>query len=113
MERKIGDQNSLIGLLYDDLESKEKTIERLDECLKDAKDLNKRNVKKMETEIYRLEDQLEEKSKVIEDLRNNVPYKCSKGSDRYSKSVDDNYDAGLKHKSKLLKLKQIADDHKI
>ena len=36
MERKIADQNKLIDFLNDDLESREKFIEKLQDDLKDA-----------------------------------------------------------------------------
>ena len=39
--------------------------------------------------------------------------KCTKGCDKYNKSIDEIYEAGLEHKNKLIDLKKIADEQKV
>ena len=112
MERKNADQKKLIGSLYDDLESRERFTELLE---KDIKDNNRRYAikkKQLETKNQSLEEDLAEKIKIIDDLENNSNFKCSKGCDRYSKSVDEIFEAGVKHKNKLVELKEIAEGQK-
>ena len=49
MERKIADQKKLIEHLYDDLESREKFIEKLQEDLKDNYKRNNHSKKQLES----------------------------------------------------------------
>ena len=113
MERKIADQKKCIQSLYDDLESREKFIEMLEENLRDMKRKSAKEKKQLEAEKIAMEEKLKENLQLIEDLKNDTRGTCAKGCDKYSKSVDEIYEAGVKHKSKLVDLKEIADEQKV
>ena len=49
---------------------------------------------------------------MIEDLKSSANFKCSNGCDKYSKTIDEIFEAGAKHKEKLVALKEIADNQK-
>ena len=102
----------MIESLNDDLESKEKFIEMLEKDIKDNARRNALNKKTLEAKNQSLEEELAEKMKIIDALENNSNFKCSKGCDKYSKSVDEIFEAGVKHKSKLVDLKEIAEQQK-
>ena len=112
MERKIADQKKVIESLYDDLESREKFIEMLQGNIKDDSRKNSQAKKKLEVEKEVLNDRLEEKTKMIEDLKSSANFKCSNGCDKYSKTIGEIFEAGAKHKEKLVALKEIADNQK-
>ena len=112
MERKIADQNKVIESLYEDLESREKFIEMLQEDLKDTNRKNVQGKKKWEAEREVLDDKLKVKTRMIEDLKSIGNIKCPKGCEKYSKSVDEIFEAGVEHKEKLVALKEIADNQK-
>ena len=112
MERKIADQNKVIESLYDDLESREKFIEMLQDDLKDTNRRNSQAKKKWEAEREVLHDRLKETTMMIEDLKTNANFKCLKGCEKYSKTIDEIFEAGAKHKEKLIALKEIADNQK-
>ena len=61
-ERKIYEQKKLIEHLYDDLESREKFIEKLEGVLKDVSKHNFQTKKKFEVEKDILKEKLEEKN---------------------------------------------------
>ena len=113
LERKLADQKKVIESLYDDLESREKFIEMLQGDMKDTNRKNVQTKRKFEAEKNVLEEQLKENMKIIGDLKNDEKSKCSNGCENYSKSVDEIYEAGVKHKSKLVELKEIADEQQI
>ena len=113
LERKIADQKKLIQSLYDDLESREKFIEMLQVDMKDTSRKNAQSKKKFEAEKDVLEDKLEEKIRIINELKSAPKFECSKGCGKYNKSVDEIYEAGVKHKNKLIDLKEIADEQKV
>ena len=80
--------------------------------MKDNSRQNDHDKKHLEAEKHSFEREIDEKLKVIENLRNDQSLECSKGCEKYSKSVDEIYEAGVKHKSKLVELKEIADEQK-
>ena len=108
MERKIADQKRQIESLYDDLESREKFIEMLQEDIKDTKRQHAKDMKQLKAEKIAIE-----RKQIVNDEKDDPSFKCPKGCDKYSKTIEEIYDAGAKHKSKLLDLKEIADDQKI
>ena len=112
MERKIADQNKVIESLYDDLESREKFIEMLQDDLKDTNRRNSQAKKKWQAEREVLDDRIKEKTMMIEDFKTNDNFKCLKGCEKYSKTIDEIFEAGAKHKEKLIALKKIADNQK-
>ena len=113
MERKIADQKKLIEHLYDDLESREKFIEKLQEDLKDNYKRNNHSKKQLESEKNILEEKVKETLKIVNVLKGNTSPKCVKGCDKYKQSIDDVYEAGVKHRSKVVELKKIDDEQKV
>ena len=93
MDRKISEQKRLIENLYDDLESREKFIEKLEDDLKETIRRNAKNKKQLELEKKLIEEELEKKTKVIDELKDKNNFKCPNGCNMYSKSVDDIYEA--------------------
>ena len=79
--------------------------------MKDTNRNNSKAKKKIEAEKEELEDRLKEKARVTEHLKT-TNVKCSKGCDKYSKTVDEIFAAGAKHEEKLIALKEIADNQK-
>ena len=84
LERKIADQKKLIQSLYDDLESRGKFIEMLQVDMKDTSRKNAQSKKKFEAEKDVLEDKLEEKIRIINELKSTPKFECSKGCGKYN-----------------------------
>ena len=64
MERKISEQNRLIKELYDDLESRDKFIDKLQEDLKDTLRQSAKTKKQWEAEKKEIKGELEKKRKI-------------------------------------------------
>jgi hypothetical protein len=109
MERKISEQKKQIESLYDDLESKEQFIEMVEGDLKNANRQATQYKKALEEERR----SQNENEKQNDDLKTDTISRCPNGCDKYNKSVDDIYNAGVEHKNELLELKQIADEQKV
>ena len=97
MERKIIEQKKQIEALYDDLESREKFIEMLEGDLKNAT----RQAAQYKKDLEEEKRNKTEDEKQNDDLKPDTISKCPNGCDKYSKTVDEIYNAGVKHKNKL------------
>ena len=71
-----------------------------------------KTVKKLENDKVDLAEALDTKEQKIHNLKVNDLKECPNGCHRYSKSIDEIFRAGSKHKEKLLCLKSIAENQK-
>ena len=69
-------------------------------------------VKNLEKEKGGLAEALEAKDQQIHELKIKESRECQNGCERYSKSIDEIYQAGSKHREKVLSLKSIAENQK-
>jgi hypothetical protein len=98
--------------LDNELEEKEKEVEKLMKSLKSFKNLYQRQTdfaKEAIEEKEQLYIRLEEKEVEVADLEMK---KCDKGCQKYNKSIDEIVEAATKHKEKLEALKEIASSQK-
>jgi chromosome segregation ATPase len=114
MEKKLEEKDKHLKYLYDELEEKEKEIHDLKESLDHANDICTKNTayaQRVLVEKCSLSQELERKEKEIFELKQKES-KCKNGCENYNKSIDEIYDAGNKHREKLLALKEIAETQK-
>ena len=114
MDRKVKEKVKHIEYeyLYDELDIKEKEIEKLKESLKYVNHLYKKqtaNAVKMLEENNTLALELEKKK---EDLANIKQTKYEKGCEKYNKTVDEIAKAASKHREMNLALKEVLDAQK-
>ena len=61
---------------------------------------------------FKLAEDLEEKDKIIFEMKKKEENNCPNNCEKYSKSIDEIFQAGTKHREKLIALKKVADDQK-
>ena len=69
-------------------------------------------VDNLKKEKCNLAEDLKEKDKIIYELKKKAESGCINSCDKYSKSIDEIYQAGTKHRDKLIALKEVADKQK-
>ena len=112
MEQKLKEKVKHIEFLYDELDNKEKDIDKLKESLEYAKNLYKKQTAFAEEVLQDKRSLLVELDKRKEDLANQKEAKCEKGCENYNKTVHQIAEAAAKHREKLIALKEVADSQK-
>ena len=110
MERKLQEKVKHIEFLYDELDIKEKDIDKLKESLEYSKNLYKKQTAFAEEALQDKENLLHELDKRKEDFAKKS--KCEKGCDNYTKNVHQIAEAATKHREKLVALKEVAESQK-
>ena len=110
MERKLQEKVKHVDYLYDELDIKEKEIEKLKESLNYAKHLYKKQTAFAEEVLDEKNFLSLELDKKKEDIADLMQTKC--GCSKYSKIVEEIADAASKHRDKLIALKEVAEAQK-
>ena len=94
------------------MEKKIRDLEEHTKLLKKKNELLEAIIEQRDIEKFELIDNLQEKEKVIHNLKLTGNGVCENGCHKYNKSMDEVVKAGFKHKNDALAVKEVAENLK-